>query len=69
TIKELSESMSLKLHGEEGELKQEGQQGEKIEISEQKKVVDGCLGYVEHIKESQIEEPSSKKLEGDVEEK
>jgi len=66
---EFNEYVNLKLHGEEGELKQEGQQEEKIEISAQKEVVDGCLGYVEHIKESRIEELSSKKLGGDVAEK
>ena len=69
TIKELSEGMNLKLQGDEGELKQKGQQEEKIEISEQKEVVDGCLGYVEHVKESRIEEPSSEKFGGDIEEK
>ncbi|XP_016185565.1 wiskott-Aldrich syndrome protein family member 1-like [Arachis ipaensis] len=61
--------MNLELHGEEGELRPEGQQEEKIEISAHEEVVDGCLGYVEHIKESQIEELSSKKLGGDVAER
>ncbi|RYQ95954.1 hypothetical protein Ahy_B08g091350 [Arachis hypogaea] len=66
TIKELSEEVNLKLHGKEGELKQGVQQEEKVEIIEQKKVVDGCLGYVEHIKEFQAEEPSSTEYGRDV---
>ncbi|XP_016185612.1 protein TsetseEP-like [Arachis ipaensis] len=58
----------MELHGEEEELKQEAQQEEKIGISEQKEVVGECLGYVEYIKESQVEEPSSKKFGGNIKE-
>ncbi|RYR49292.1 hypothetical protein Ahy_A07g035719 [Arachis hypogaea] len=66
---ELSKDMNMELHGEEEELNQEPQQEEKIEISEQQEVVDGCLGYVEYIKESQVEETSSKKYGGNIKEK
>ncbi|RYR03713.1 hypothetical protein Ahy_B06g082939 [Arachis hypogaea] len=65
---ELSKDMNMELHGEEEELNQEPQQEEKIEISEQKEVVDGCLGYVEYIKESQVEETSSKECGGNIKE-
>ncbi|RYQ96229.1 hypothetical protein Ahy_B08g091901 [Arachis hypogaea] len=68
-IKEHNEEVNLELHGEEGELKQEAQQKEKMEISEQKEVVGGCLGYVEYIKESRVEEPSSKECGGNIKEK
>ncbi|RYR19544.1 hypothetical protein Ahy_B03g064352 [Arachis hypogaea] len=66
---ELSKDMNMELHGEEEELNQEPQQEEKIEISEQKEVVDGCLGYVEYIKESQVEETSSKECGGNIKER
>ncbi|RYR19738.1 hypothetical protein Ahy_B03g064615 [Arachis hypogaea] len=69
TTEELREDINLELHGEEGKLKQEAQQKEKIETSEQKEVVDGCLGYVDYIEESQVEEPSSKECRGNVKEK
>ncbi|RYQ91199.1 hypothetical protein Ahy_B09g097095 isoform A [Arachis hypogaea] len=59
----------MELHGEEEELNQEPQQEEKIEISEQKEVVDGCLGYIEYIKESRVEETSSKECGGNIKEK
>ncbi|RYR19719.1 hypothetical protein Ahy_B03g064591 [Arachis hypogaea] len=65
---ELSKDTNIELHGEEEELNQEPQQEEKIEISEQKEVVDGCLGYVEYIKESQVEETSSKECGGSIKE-
>nr|XP_025628060.1 uncharacterized protein LOC112721204 [Arachis hypogaea] len=65
---ELSKDMNMELHGEEEELNQEPQQEEKIEIIEQKEVVDGCLGYVEYIKESQVEETSSKECGGSIKE-
>ncbi|QHO20640.1 uncharacterized protein DS421_11g339740 [Arachis hypogaea] len=68
TIKEPSKGVNLKLHGEEEKLKQEVQQEEEVEISEQKEVVGGCLGYIEHIKESQVEEPSSTEFGRDVKE-
>ncbi|RYR29683.1 hypothetical protein Ahy_B01g054135 [Arachis hypogaea] len=64
--KELGEGVNLKLHEEEEELKQGVQQEEEVEISEQKEVVVGCLGYVEHIKEPQVEEQSSTKFGRDV---
>ncbi|XP_016195771.1 protein TsetseEP-like [Arachis ipaensis] len=58
----------MELHGEEEELKQEAQQEEKIGISEQKEVVGGCLGHVEYIKESQVEEPPSKECGENIKE-
>ncbi|RYR03829.1 hypothetical protein Ahy_B06g083196 [Arachis hypogaea] len=71
TIKELSEGIILKLQGEEEKLKQEIQQEEKIEISEQKEVVDRCLGYVELIKdvkkESEVEKVNGELKENDQE--
>ncbi|RYR32078.1 hypothetical protein Ahy_B01g057071 [Arachis hypogaea] len=69
TTQELSEDMNMELHGEEEELKQEAQQEEKIGISEQKEVVGGCLGHIEYIKESQVEEPPSKECRGSIKEK
>ncbi|RYR48940.1 hypothetical protein Ahy_A07g035070 [Arachis hypogaea] len=66
--KELSEGVNLKLHREEEELKQEIQPEEEVEASEQKEVVVGCLGYVENIKESEVEELSSMKFGRDIKE-